>query len=129
MNGKTGHLLREMKFRAPHAIDATLSPWFPHRSFVAVPDDYWDPQLDGARAAEAAALARYENLRREAQFVPAGDGSLERLLASGPELARLDGSDEAVAFDPADLMPAPFPGEEFDARLEERFAQMSAKVG
>ena len=42
---------------------------------------------------------------------------------------RLDGSDEAVDFDPADLMPAPFPGEEFDARLEERFAQLSAKVG
>ena len=129
MNGKTGHLRREMKFRAPHAIDATLSSWFPHRSFVAVPDDYWDPQLDGARAAEAAALARYENLRRTAQVVPAGDGSLERLLASGPELARLDGSDEAVDFDPADLMPAPFPGEAFDARLEERFAQLSAKVG
>ena len=118
-----------MKFRAPHAIDATLSSWFPHRSFVAVPDDYWDPQLDGARAEEAAALARYENLRRQAQYVPAGDGSLERLLASGPELARLDGSDEAVDFDPADLMPAPFPGEAFDARLEERFAQLSAKVG
>ena len=129
MNEKTGHLLREMKFRAPHAIDATLSSWFPHRSFVAVPDDYWDPQLDGARAAEAAALARYANLLRTTQYVPAGDGSLERLLASGPELARLDGSDEAVAFDPADLMPAPFPGEEFDARLEERFAQLSAKVG
>ena len=94
-----------------------------------MPDDYWDPQLDGARAGEAAALAHYENLLREAHVVPAGDGSLERLLASGPELARLDGSDEAVDFDPADLMPAPFPGEEFDARLEERFARLSAKVG
>ena len=129
MNEETGHLRREMKFRAPHAIDATLSSWFPQRSFVAVPDDYWDPQLDGARAEEAAALARYENLLREAHVVPAGDGSLERLLASGPELARLDGSDEAVDFDPADLMPAPFPGEEFDARLDERFARLSAKVG
>ena len=118
-----------MKFRAPHAIDATLSSWFPHRSFVAVPDDYWDPQLDHDRAEEAAALARYENLLHTSQYVPAGDGSLERLLASGPELARLDGSDEAVDFDPADLRPAPFPGEEFDARLEERFAQLSAKVG
>ena len=129
MNGKTGHLRREMKFRAPHAIDATLSSWFPHRSFVAVPDDYWDPQLDHDRAEEAAALARYENLLRTSQYVPAGDGSLERLLASGPELARLDGSDEAVDFDPAELRPAPFPGEEFDARLETRFAQLSAKVG
>ena len=129
MNEKTGHLLREMKFWAPRAIDATLSSWFPHRSFVAVPDDYWEPQLDCDRAAEAAARAHYENLLRTAQFVPAGDGSLERLLASGPALARLDGSDEAVDFDPADLMPAPFPGEAFDARLEERFAQLSAKVG
>ena len=94
-----------------------------------MPDDYWDPQLDCDRAEEAAALARYENLLRTARFVPAGDGSLERLLVSGPELARLDGSDEAVDFDPADLMPAPFPGEAFDARLEERFAQLSAKVG
>ena len=122
-------MLREMKFRAPHAIDATLSSWFPRRSFVAVPDDYWEPQLDRDRAAEAAALACYENLLREAQFVPAGDGSLERLLASGPKLARLDGSDEAVDFDPAELMPAPFPGEDLDARLEARFAQLSAKVG
>ena len=94
-----------------------------------MPDDYWDPQLDCARAEEAAALARYENLLHQAQYVPAGDGSLERLLAAGPELARLDGSDEAVDFDPAELRPAPFPGEEFDARLEERFAQLSAKVG
>ena len=129
MNGKTGLLLREMKFRAPHAIDATLSSWFPHRSFVAVPDDYWEPQLDADRAEEASALARYENLLRTAKFVPAGDGSLERLLASGPKLARLDGSDEAVDFDPAELMPAPFPGEDLDARLEARFAQLSAKVG
>ena len=133
MNEKTGHLLREMKFRAPHAIDATLSSWFPQRSFVAVPDDYWDPQLDCDRAAEAAALARYENLLRKAQFVPAGDGSLERLLASGPALATLEGGDDvAGAFDAeaaAALEPAPFPGEALDARLEERFAQLSAKVG
>ena len=98
-----------------------------------MPDDYWDPQLDCDRAAEAAALARYENLLRKAQFVPAGDGSLERLLASGPALATLEGGDDVVgAFDPAAaaaLKPAPFPGEEFDARLEERFAQLSAKVG
>ena len=73
--------------------------------------------------------ARYENLLRTAQYVPAGDGSLERLLASGPALARLDGSDEAIDFDPAELRPAPFPGEEFDARLETRFAGLSAKVG
>ena len=38
-------------------------------------------------------------------------------------------ADEAVDFDPVELMPAPFPGEEFDARLETRFAQLSAKVG
>ena len=121
-----------MKFRAPHAIDATLSSWFPHRSFVAVPDDYWDPQLDCDRAAEAAARARYENLLREARFVPAGDGSLERLLASGPALATLGGDDVAGAFDPAAaaaLKPAPFPGEDLDARLEKRFAGLSAKVG
>ena len=110
-------------------LDQVLADERKDGSFVEVPDDYWDPQLDHDRAEEAAALARYENLLRTSQYVPAGDGSLERLLASGPELARLDGSDEAVDFDPADLMPAPFPGEEFDARLEERFAQLSAKVG
>ena len=110
-------------------LDQVLADERKDGSFVEVPDDYWDPQLDGARAEEAAALARYENLLRTAEYVPAGDGSLERLLASGPELARLDGSDEAVDFDPAELRPAPFPGEAFDARLEERFAQLSAKVG
>ena len=114
-------------------LDQVLADERKDGSFVEVPDDYWDPQLDGARAEEAAALARYENLLREAQFVPAGDGSLERLLASGPALATLEGSDDVVgAFDAeaaAALKPAPFPGEEFDARLEERFAQLSAKVG
>ena len=110
-------------------LDQVLAAERRDGSFVEVPDDYWEPQLDADRAEEAAALARYENLLRKAQFVPAGDGSLERLLASGPALARLDGSDEAVDFGPADLMPAPFPGEDFDARLEARFAQLSAKVG
>ena len=77
----------------------------------------------------AAALARYGNLLREAQYVPAGDGSLERLRASGPALATREGGDDvAGAFDAAAaaaLEPAPFPGEDFDAR----FAQLSAKVG
>ena len=121
-----------MNFRvAFHArpLDQVLAAERRDGSFVEVPDDYWEPQLDADRAAEAAARARYENLLREARFVPAGDGSLERLLASGPKLARLDGSDEAVDFDPAELRPAPFPGEEFDARLEARFARLSAKVG
>ncbi len=110
-------------------LDQVLAAERRDGSFVEVPDDYWEPQLDCDRAAEAAALARYENLLRQARVVPAGDGSLERLLASGPALARLDGTDEAVDFDPADLRPAPFPGEELDARLEARFAQLSAKVG
>ena len=121
-----------MNFRvAFHArpLDQVLADERKDGSFVEVPDDYWEPQLDADRAAEAAALARYENLLRQARLVPAGDGSLERLLASGPALARLDGSDEAIDFDPAELRPAPFPGEEFDARLETRFAGLSAKVG
>ena len=71
---------------------------------------------------------------------------MERLLASGPALATLEGGDDvaaalatleggddvAGAFDAeaaAALEPAPFPGEALDARLEERFAQLSAKVG
>jgi hypothetical protein len=125
-----------MNFRvAFHArpLDQVLADERKDGSFVEVPDDYWEPQLDADRAAEAAARAHYENLLRQAQFVPAGDGSLERLLASGPALATLGGGDDvAGAFDPAAaaaLEPAPFPGEDLDARLETRFAQLSAKVG
>ena len=72
-----------------------------------------------ARAEEAAALARYENLLREAQFVPAGDGSLERLLASGPELARLEGATTPPARStPRRRAAGALSREEFDARLE-----------
>ena len=92
-------------------LDQVLADERKDGSFVEVPDDYWDPQLDGARAEEAAALARYENLLRESQYVPAGDGSLERLLASGPELLASTGATQAAHLTPASLEPRPFPGE------------------
>ena len=47
--------------------------------------------------------------------VPAVDGSLT--------------GNDSDDFDPAELREAAFPGEEFDARLEARFARLSAKVG
>ena len=118
-----------MKVRvAFHAkpLDAVLADEIRDGSYQAVPDDYWDPGLAAAKAVEAAALAKYLDLLQKAQFVKPGDGSFERLLASGPALATLDGAcDEVVDFDPAELKPAPFPAQD----LEKRLAKLSASVG
>ena len=58
------------------------------------------------------------------------DTNITRRFISG--FFGLAGDDVAGAFDPAAaaaLKPAPFPGEDLDARLEKRFAGLSAKVG